>query len=161
MIFRFADPWYLALLAVLPLLMWWHLRPGGRKRERPALAGTDQFKGHKTNNWVVAARMVPLPVGVLVRKSSPFQTMADLKGKRFTVGYTAQKTVRFVLNAFLWNAGMTEKDVDGVRVPNTTAGAQLFLKGQVDGSLSSLGGARLRNADAKRHADRPSNVSSR
>ena len=32
MIFRFADPWYLLLLAVLPLLMWWHLRSGGRKR---------------------------------------------------------------------------------------------------------------------------------
>ena len=44
---------------------------------------------------------------------------------------------------------MTVSDVKGVPVPNTSAGAQLFLKGQVDGSLSSLGGSRLRRADAK------------
>ena len=34
-------------------------------------------------------------------------------------------------------------------VPNTSSGAQLFVKGTVDGTLSSLGGARLRDADAK------------
>lgn len=114
-----------------------------------AVAGTDQFKDHATKNFVMAARMVPLPVGTLVRKDSPFQTLKDLKGKKITVGYTAQKTVLFILNAFLWNAGMTIDDFDGVPVPNTTAGAELFLKGQVDGTLSSLGGARLRNAEAK------------
>lgn len=114
-----------------------------------AVAGTDQFKGRATKNFVIAARMAPLPVGTLVRKDSPFQTLRDLKGKRMTVGYTAQKTVRFILNAFFRNAGMTVDDVKGVPVPNTSSGAQLFLKGQVDGSLSSLGGARLRRAAAK------------
>ncbi len=113
------------------------------------VAGTAQFKGHATKNWVMAARLVPLPVGTLVRKDSPYYTLKDLKGKKITVGYTAQKTVLFVLNGFLFNAGMTVGDFKGVPVPNTTAGAQLFLKGQVDGSLSSLGGARLRRAAAK------------
>ncbi len=114
-----------------------------------AVAGTDQFKGHATKNFVIASRMAALPVGTLVRKDSPFHTLKDLKGKRMTVGYTAQKTVLFILDAFLSNAGLTVDDVKGVPVPNTSAGAQLFLKGQVDGSLSSLGGARLRRADAK------------
>jgi TRAP transporter TAXI family solute receptor len=113
------------------------------------VAGAAQFKGHATKNWVMAARLVPLPVGTLVRKDSPYYTLKDLKGKKITVGYTAQKTVLFVLNGFLWNAGMKLDDFKGVRVPNTTAGAQLFLKGQVDGSVSSLGGARLRKAAAK------------
>ncbi len=113
------------------------------------VAGTAQFTGHQMKNWVMAARIVPLPVGTLVKKSSPFYTLKDMKGKKITVGYTAQKTVLFVLNGFLWNAGMKVGDFKGVPVPNTTAGAQLFLKGQVDGSLSSLGGARLRRADAK------------
>lgn len=112
-------------------------------------SGTAQFKGHATKNWVMAARLVPLPVGTLVKKDSPYYTLKDLKGKKITVGYTAQKTVLFVLNGFLFNAGMKVDDFKGVRVPNTTAGAQLFLKGQVDGSLSSLGGARLRRAAAK------------
>ncbi|MEE8333317.1 MAG: TAXI family TRAP transporter solute-binding subunit, partial [Alphaproteobacteria bacterium] len=113
------------------------------------VAGTAQFKGRATKNWVIAARLVPLPVGVLVKKSSPYHTLRDLKGKRLTVGYTAQKTVLFVLNGFLLNAGMNESDFKGVKVPNTSAGAQLFVKGQVDASFSSLGGARLRRADAK------------
>ena len=113
------------------------------------VSGTAQFKGHTMKNWVMASRLVPLPVGTLVRKDSPFHTLKDLKGKKITVGYTAQKTVLFVLNGFLFNAGMTVDDFKGVPVPNTSAGAQLFLKGQVDGSLSSLGGARLRRAAAK------------
>ncbi|RME47080.1 MAG: VWA domain-containing protein [Caldilineae bacterium] len=32
--FRFASPWLLALLAIVPLLAWWHLR--ARRRRRPA-----------------------------------------------------------------------------------------------------------------------------
>lgn len=114
-----------------------------------AVAGTDQFKGRATKNFVIAARMVPLPVGMLVRKDSPFHTLADLKGNRITVGYTAQKTLLFILDAFMKNAGVSVADFKGVPVPNTTAGAQVFLKGQVDGTLSSLGGARLRRANAK------------
>lgn len=113
------------------------------------VGGTDQFKGRATKNWVMAARLVPLPVGMLVRKDSPYYALSDLKGKTITVGYTAQKTVLFVLNGFLGNAGMTLDQFKGVPVPNTTAGAQLFLKGKVDSSLSSLGGARLRRAAAK------------
>ena len=115
-----------------------------------AIAGTGGFQGRPiSKDWVAAARMVPLPVGTLVRKDSPFQTLKDLKGKRMTVGYTAQKTVLNILDAFVGNAGMKIEDFKGVPVPNTTAGAELFLKGSVDGSLSSLGGARLRNAAAK------------
>jgi len=114
-----------------------------------ASGGTDQFAGRQTKDWVIAARTVPLPVGIIVRKSTPFKTLKDLKGKKFTVGFTAQKTVLFILNAHIQNAGMNLSDFEGVRVPNTSNGTQLFLKGQVDATLSSLGGGRLRNADAK------------
>lgn len=113
------------------------------------VAGVDQFKGRPAKNWVMAARLTPLPVGTIVRKSSSFRTLADMKGKKYTVGFTAQKTVLFILDAFLSNAGMTVNDVKGVPVPNTHNGTQLFLKGSVDGTLSSLGGGRLRTADAK------------
>ena len=46
--------------------------------------------------------------------------------------HALRKTVLFVLNGFLFNAGMKVDDFKGVPVPNTTAGAQLFLKGKVD-----------------------------
>ncbi len=115
-----------------------------------AIAGRSSYTGRAVSkDWMVAARMVPLPVGTLVRKSSPYRTLRDLKGKKYTVGFAAHKTVRPILKAFLDNAGMKVSDVDGVPVPNTSAGTELFLKGIVEGTLSSLGGARLRNAAAK------------
>ena len=114
-----------------------------------AIPGTDQFKGQPQKNFRMAARLIPLPVGTIVRKDSPYKTLADLKGKKYPSGFTAQKTVLFILRGFLNNAGLSEGDLVGVPVPNTHSASQLFLKGSVDGTLTSLGGARLRNADAK------------
>jgi TRAP transporter TAXI family solute receptor len=114
-----------------------------------AVKGEHQFKGHPQPDFRVAARLVPLPVGVIVRKNSAIKTMADLKGKKVPVGYTAQKTVNFIADAFYANAGIAQKDLAGVPVPNTHSGAQLFLQGKVDATLSSLGGGRLRTMDAK------------
>lgn len=115
-----------------------------------AVAGRGSFRGHPVSKkFVIAARMVPLPVGTLVRKDSPYKTLKDMKGRKFACGFTAQKTVLAILNSFLGNAGMSASELDCVPVPNTTAGTQLFLKGTIDGTPSSLGGARLRNASAK------------
>jgi len=115
-----------------------------------ALAGTGSFKGHPiSKDWVIAARMVPLPVGTLVRKSSPYKNLSDMRGKKYACGFTAQRTVRTVLEGFLTNAGMTTSDLNCVNVPNTTAGTALFEKGTVEGTPSSLGGSRLRKAASK------------
>lgn len=114
-----------------------------------ATTGTNSFEGRKPENWTLVSRLVPLPVGTLVRKDSPYKTLNDLKGKKYPVGFTAHKTVLPILQAFVGNAGMSADDFQGVPVPNTHAAAQLFLTGAVDGTLSSLGGSRLRNVDAK------------
>ncbi len=114
-----------------------------------ALGGKNSFAKNKPENWTLVTRLVPLPVGTLVRHNSPYKKLSDLKGKRYPVGFTAHKTVRPILRAFVMNAGMSMDDFKGVPVPNTHAASQLFLKGEVDGTLSSLGGSRLRNADAK------------
>jgi TRAP transporter TAXI family solute receptor len=115
-----------------------------------ALAGTGSFKGHPiSSKWMVASRMASLPVGTLVRKDSPYRKLSDMKGKKFACGFTAQKTVLNILNAFVGNAGMKMSDLNCVNVPNTTGGTAQFLKGNVEGTPSSLGGARLRNAAAK------------
>lgn len=114
-----------------------------------AIPGAAQFKGRPHKRFRMAARLIPLPVGNIVRKDSPYKTLADLKGKTYPVGFTAQKTLLFILNAMFGNAGIKLADVKGVPVPNTHTGTQLFLKGSVDATPTSLGGARLRNADAK------------
>jgi hypothetical protein len=115
-----------------------------------ALAGRGAFEGHPVSkDFVIAGRLVPLPVGTLVRKDSPYRTLNDMKGKKYACGFTAQKTVLNILNGYLSNAGMSSADLDCVNVPNTSAGTELFLKGTVEGTPSSLGGARLRDAAAK------------
>ena len=115
-----------------------------------AVAGRGAYKGHPVaKDWVVAARMVPLPVGTLVRKDSPYQRITDLRGKKFTTGFTAHKTVRTVLKGILANSGMKVSEFISVPVPNTKGGAKLFVKGSVEGTISSLGGSRLRSAAAK------------
>ncbi|MEK9679472.1 MAG: TAXI family TRAP transporter solute-binding subunit [Rhodospirillaceae bacterium] len=115
-----------------------------------AIGGRNAYKGHPVSkDWVIAARLVPLQVGMLVRKSTPYQTLNDLKGKKIAVGFTAHKTVRTIMNAIYANTGTKESDFNGVPVPNTHGGTQLFLKGSIEATASSLGGARLRNADAK------------
>lgn len=115
-----------------------------------AYAGKGSFKGHPVSkDWVIASRMAALPVGTLVRKDSPYRKLTDMKGQKFACGFTAQKTVLAILNAYLGNAGMKASDLNCVNVPNTTAGTAQFLKGNVAGTPSSLGGSRLRSAAAK------------
>jgi uncharacterized protein len=114
-----------------------------------AVSGTDQFKGRKPfANMRVVTRLIPLPVGFLVRKSSNIVRIADLKGRRVPVGYTSQKTVINVVNALLAAGGLTVADVDRVLVPNTGRGTAAFMAGKADVAMSSMGGARLRKADA-------------
>jgi len=115
-----------------------------------ATTGTGQFDGRKlSSNWVLVARLAPLPVGTVVKKDSPYHSLNDLKGKRYPVGFTAHQAVRPILQGFLNNAGMEVSDFVGVPVPNTDNAMQLFERGSLDGTLSSLGGGRLRAADAK------------
>jgi len=114
-----------------------------------AINGTEQFEGRQQPNIRIVGNLFPLPVGVLVRKDSDIKTLSDLKGKRFPVGYTAQPTVIGVNAALLANAGLTVDDVAGVQVPNTTRGNEDFMQGRVDAVFGSLGGARLRQVDAR------------
>lgn len=114
-----------------------------------AATGTEQFEGRKLDNIRAVARVFPLPVGIVVQKDSDIRTVADLKGKRFPMGYTAQPTVIGIINAMLANGGVAPGEVRAVQVPNTTRGNEDFMQGRVDAAMGSLGGARLRQVDAR------------
>ncbi len=64
-----------------------------------------------------------------VRKDLPMKTIADLKGKKVPLGYSAMLTIDKLSRALLATGGLTEKDVTPVLVPNVVRGADDFATG--------------------------------
>jgi TRAP transporter TAXI family solute receptor len=90
----------------------------------------------------------PLRVAFFVRKDSGLKTMAELKGKRVTAGYSAMRTIDDIVQAMLATAGLTIAEVKPVPVPNVLRGADDFLGGNADTFMFAFGAAKVREADA-------------
>jgi uncharacterized protein len=83
-----------------------------------------------------------------VRKDSPMQTIADLKGKKVTLGYSAMRTIDKLARAILATGSLTEKDVNPVLVPNVVRGADDFASGASDMLFFAFGAPKVREVDA-------------
>jgi TRAP transporter TAXI family solute receptor len=83
-----------------------------------------------------------------VRKDSPMKTIADLKGKRVPLGYSAMLTIDRLARAILATGGLTEKDVKPVLVPNVVVGANGFAAGTTDMFFFAFGAPKVREVDA-------------
>jgi TRAP transporter TAXI family solute receptor len=90
----------------------------------------------------------PLRVAWYVRKDSEMKTIADLKGKRVPLGYSAMRTQDATTRAALASAGLTVEDVQSVPVPNVVRGADTFAGGSADTFTFAFGGGKLREVDA-------------
>src|SRR4029077_13453260 len=75
-----------------------------------------------------------------VRKDSSMRTIADLKGKRVALGYSATRNIDVATRAMLATAGLTEADVKVVLVPNVVRGADDFMAGNSDMFYFAFGG---------------------
>lgn len=100
----------------------------------------------------------PLRTAFFVRKDSPMKTMADLRGKKVTTGYSAMRTIDPLIRAMLITGGLTEKDVTPVPVPNVIRGADEFLSGGTDMFFFAFGAAKVREVDASVGGIRPLQV---
>jgi hypothetical protein len=89
-----------------------------------------------------------LRVAFFVRKDSAMKTMADLRGKKVTTGYSAMRTIDPLIRAILVTGGLTEKDIVPVPVPNVIRGADEFLSGGTDMFFFAFGAAKVREVDA-------------
>ena len=113
-----------------------------------ALEGKTWFKGSVNPSLRVVALLYPLKEAIFVRKDSGIMSVADLKGKRMTDGFTAQQTILPQLDAIYATAGLTRDDVVKVQVPSVIGGTNAFMAGQTDGFIFAHGAAKVREADA-------------
>ena len=90
----------------------------------------------------------PLRTAFWVRKSSDMKTIADLKGKRVTLGFSAMRTVDNLVKAQLALGGLSASDVKPVLVPNVIRGADDFIGGAADALYFAFGAPKVRESDA-------------
>jgi hypothetical protein len=63
-------------------------------------------------------------------------------------GFAGQKTIVPLFNAVLATEDLTVADLQEVRVPNVTSGANAFIEGAADAFFFAAGGAKVREAEA-------------
>jgi len=90
----------------------------------------------------------PLRGAFWVRKDTPMKTIADLKGKKVGMGYSAMRTIDPMIKAILATGGLTEKDVTPVMIPNVIRGADDFSSGAADMFFFAFGAPKVREVDA-------------
>jgi TRAP transporter TAXI family solute receptor len=109
--------------------------------------GEYQSRGAHKNLRAVAV-LIPYRVALHVRADSPYQRIADLKGKRLSSGFNAQKTIHRIIEAHLANAGLSYKDMVQVPAPNVVRQVDDFMSGKTDAFFFALGSAAIKQANA-------------
>jgi TRAP transporter TAXI family solute receptor len=104
----------------------------------------DGLDGQYKDMRIITAVHAPF----FVRKDSGMSKIADLKGKRVAMGYSAMRNIDKAARAMLATAGLTEADVKPVLVPNVVRSADDFMAGNADMFYFAFGGPKVREADA-------------
>ncbi|MGE0036082.1 MAG: TAXI family TRAP transporter solute-binding subunit [Xanthobacteraceae bacterium] len=113
------------------------------------VTGTGEYQGQgEHKNIRLIASLTPYRVAMHVRADSDIKTLADLKGKRISSGFNAQKTIKRIIEAHLANAGLTYKDVSEVLTPNVSRSAEDFTAGRTDALFFAVGSAAVKQAAA-------------
>lgn len=113
-----------------------------------ALTGDAWWAGNANENLRIVGFLQPLVEAIFVRADSGIMSVADLRGKPMTDGYTAQNTILPQLSAFYATSGMTRDDVVPVNVASVVAGADAFMAGDAVGFIFAHGAGKVREADA-------------
>lgn len=111
--------------------------------------GTGEYQGQGAKPAMRnAGSLIPYRVAMHVRADSPIKSISDLKGKRVSSEFNAQKTIARIIEAHLANAGLSYKDVARVPTPNVVRQAEDFMSGKVDVMFFALGSAAIKQAHA-------------
>jgi uncharacterized protein len=111
--------------------------------------GTGEYQGRGTRPAMrYAGALIPYRVAMHVRADSNIKTIGDLRGKRVSSDFNAQKTIARIIEAHLANAGLSFNDVVRVPAPNVVRQAEDFMSGKVDVMFFALGSAAIKQANA-------------
>jgi TRAP transporter TAXI family solute receptor len=111
------------------------------------MEATDAHEGQFKDMRIITA-VHALRTPFFVRKDSGLVKMADMKGKRVSLGYSAMRNIDKTMRAQLATAGLSENDVKAVLVPNVVRSADEFMAGNADMFSFAFGGPKVREADA-------------
>jgi uncharacterized protein len=114
------------------------------------IANIFEVEAAKANspNLRLIGSLHPLRGAFWVRKDANMKTMADLKGKKVGMGYSAMRTIDPMVKAILAAGGLTEKDVTPILIPNVIRGADDFASGAADMFFFAFGAPKVREVDA-------------
>jgi TRAP transporter TAXI family solute receptor len=107
----------------------------------------EYYEDRGLKNLRILAASNVLRTAFFVRKDSPMRTIADLKGKRVSMGFSAMRSLDPVARAMLATAGLTESDIKPVLVPNVIRSADDFVAGNADMFFFAFGAAKIREVD--------------
>lgn len=113
-----------------------------------AVRGREEYKGKPMDKLRLAAVVFPFKVGILVRKDSGINSVADLKGKRFPVGWQGFPQGIALSNAILATAGLSLDDTNGVPTANLLRAADDFKAGRLDATVFAIGAPKMAEVDA-------------
>ena len=123
----------------------------GRGEADFAMANAPEVGMALANDGQPSLRMIgpvyTLKTGFWVRKDSGMRSVADLRGKRVTMGYSAMRALEPMSRAILATAGLTEKDIRPVLVPNVVRSADDFVAGAADMFMFAFGAPKVREVD--------------
>ncbi|MGE0037033.1 MAG: TAXI family TRAP transporter solute-binding subunit [Xanthobacteraceae bacterium] len=125
----------------------------GRGEADFAMANAPEIGTALANKGQPNLRMIgavyTLKTGFWVRKDSGMHTVADLKGKRVTMGYSAMRALDPLSRAILAAGGLTEADIKPVLVPNVMRSADDFVSGAADMFMFAFGAPKVREVDVQ------------
>jgi TRAP transporter TAXI family solute receptor len=111
--------------------------------------GTGEYQGKGPSKLLRhVAAMMPYRVAMHVRADSNIHKISDLKGKKVSSDFNAQKTIGRIIAAHLANGGLSYKDVVSVPAPNVARQGEDFKSGKVDVMFFALGAPQVKEAAA-------------
>jgi TRAP transporter TAXI family solute receptor len=113
-----------------------------------AQRGEAVWKGNAKPNLRNALTLFGFQMAFWVRKDSPIQSIADLKGKHIPSEWVQQTSVLAHLNALLAAGGVTVNDVQKVPTVNVIRASEDFKSGNIDVFFFAVGAPKVQEIAA-------------